>query len=253
MNDGSADVTDAAAVRPADETQERGIMDSILNEIERRVLGVLMEKEMSQPEYYPMTPNAIVAGCNQKSNRDPVMGLSEGAVLSTLDALRKRGLVVMALAAPGARVNRFKHEAEKCWGWSRRQKAVMTELLLRGPQTVGELRSHCARMFEFESLEAVSAVLDSLVQFDPPMAAALPREPGRAAIRYTHLLYPEGEHPATPSSVASVDTRAGTPASAGATASAQSRLDAIESEVQSLTARLEELARRVEAIERRPM
>jgi hypothetical protein len=171
-------------------------VETALNEIERRVLGSLMEKSIASPEYYPMTENALVAACNQKQNRDPVMELDGEAVWSALESLRQRGLVSMVLPPPGARTNRFKHETEAHYGWPKRERAIMAELLLRGPQTVGELRTRCSRLVPFEDLEAVTIVLDNLAQRDPPMVAALPREPGRSAVRYTHLLYPPGEAPA---------------------------------------------------------
>jgi uncharacterized protein YceH (UPF0502 family) len=121
----------------------------------------------------------------------------------------------MVLAAPGARVNRYKHEAEARFGWNKRQRALMTELLLRGPQTIGELRTHCARLFAFEDLEAVTTGLQSLAEADPPMSRALPREPGRSAIRHIHLMYPERElpgvasEPATPVAVSTAAAASG--------------------------------------------
>lgn len=174
-------------------------MNTILDEFQRRVLGVLIEKAMTQPDYYPMTLNAIVTACNQKSSRDPVMQLDEQVVQRTLNELRERDLVTMVLPAPGARTQRFKHQADLRFGWNQRQQALMTELLLRGPQTAGELRSRASRMFAFEDLNAVTTALESLSagEADPPLVATLPREPGRSAIRYTHLMYPEDETPAT--------------------------------------------------------
>lgn len=119
-------------------------MQESLKPVERRVLGVLLEKSLAQPSYYPMTLNAVVNACNQKSNRDPTMNLNEDAVWDALDALRERGLVARMLAGMSGRVDRFKHEAKTHFGWEKPQRAVMAELLLRGPQTVGELRSRCA-------------------------------------------------------------------------------------------------------------
>jgi hypothetical protein len=170
-------------------------MAETLFEIERRVLGCLLEKEMTQPDSYPMTLNALVSACNQKSNRDPVLDLDESAVHATLEGLRKRGLVSLVLPAPGARTQRYKHEAGAVWTWTPRQRAIMTELLLRGPQTPGELRSRCDRMVSFESLEAATTALESLMEDEIPVVAMMPREPGRSAVRYRHLLYPEDEIP----------------------------------------------------------
>ena len=143
-----------------------------LNEAEQRVLGALLEKSLAQPTYYPMTMNALVAACSQKQNRDPVMSLGDEAVFNALEDLRKRGLVSKVLPGPGARTDRFKHEVESHLGWQKRQQAVLAELLLRGPQTVGELRTRCSRMVPFDDLQAVSAVLDELAHTDPPMVAA---------------------------------------------------------------------------------
>lgn len=171
--------------------------DFQLSTIERRVLGVLIEKSLSQPEYYPMTLNAILAGCNQKSNRDPEMAVDDSSIWRALDDLRNRGLVSRILPAPGARSDRFKHEILAKWGWGNRQQAVMTELLLRGPQTIAELRTRAARMAPIESPEAVVTVLDSLAALNPPLVAQLPRSAGERTIRYTHLLYPPDEAPQT--------------------------------------------------------
>lgn len=249
-------------------------MGEILNANERRVLGVLIEKSMSQPEYYPMTINAVVTGCNQKSNRNPCMELDEEDVQGVLDDLRGRGLVGLVLPAPGARMQRFKHLADTRYGWNARQRAIMSELLLRGPQTPGELRSRTARMFQFESLEAVMTALGSLTGDDAeitPVVAAMPREPGQSAIRYTHLLYPPHETPATapaappprpataPTSPAATsphttDSRtAPTPASTagGDIAALRSEMEALHEEVADLHEELSDLRKRVETLENR--
>ncbi|MGQ9651982.1 MAG: YceH family protein [Phycisphaerae bacterium] len=236
-------------------------MSLTLDALERRVLGVLMEKSLTQPEYYPMTPNAIVAGCNQKNNRDPEMKLDEESVLRTLESLRARNLVTLVLPAPGARSQRYRHNIEATFGWSRRQQAIITELLLRGPQTPGELRSRCARMFEFESLDALMTALNSLSkgESDPPFVAAMPREPGQSATRYTHLLYPEDEAPPT-AATSPTDRPAQTvprPSSSSAAASLtddlsmslQQEMDALQEEIAGLHEEMAELRRRLEAVE----
>ncbi len=173
--------------------EQTGPAKVVLNDVERRVFGVLLEKALAQPQYYPMTLNAITAACNQKSNRDPVMDLDDEAVWNTLEVLRAGGLVSRLLPGGTSRVERFKHEAKEFFGWEKPQRAVMAELLLRGPQTVGELRGHCVRLYPFDSTEAVVAVLESLSQAAPPRVAPLPRAPGQAAVRYAHLLYPPEE------------------------------------------------------------
>ncbi len=168
-------------------------MHGSLNAIERRVLGVLIEKALSQPQYYPMTINAVVAACNQKSNRDPEMSLDEEGVFNALERLRAVGIVSRLMPGGGSRVERYRHEIKEMLGWEKPQRAVMAELMLRGPQTVGELRGRCARMYPFENVESVQAVLDQLAAGDQPWVSVLPRAPGQSAVRYAHRLYSDKE------------------------------------------------------------
>ena len=217
-------------------------MDVKLNEIDRRVLGVLMEKEMSQPDYYPMTLNAVVAACNQKQNRDPVMSLDEVAIEAALGSLQDMGLLTTMFPAQGGRAKRHRHEVEKVFGWQKAERAVMAELLLRGPQTVGELRTRCQRFVQFADLEVVSQVLGELYRRDPPMAQTLPREPGRTAIRYRHLLDSE-DH----SSVSSAPV---TPATVDPeVAPATDPLSGIQTELSALRRELDDVQRRLSALE----
>jgi uncharacterized protein YceH (UPF0502 family) len=164
-----------------------------LNDIERRVVGALLEKSLAQPQYYPMTLSALVAACNQKSNRNPVMDLDEEAVWNTLEVLRAGGLVTRLLPGGSSRVERFKHEAREFFGWEKPQRAIMAELLLRGPQTVGELRGRCGRLYPFDNVDAVQGVLATLAESDPPLITRLPRAAGQSAERFAHRLYPEDE------------------------------------------------------------
>jgi uncharacterized protein YceH (UPF0502 family) len=224
-----------------------------LNDVERRVLGVLIEKSMAQPEYYPMTVNAVVTACNQKNNRDPVMDLDEASVEDTLEELRSRGLVSVVLPAPGARTNRYRHEVAARFGWEKRVTAIMTELLLRGPQTPGELRSRCARLATFETLEAVMTTLEYLQQSDPPLVRPLPRRPGTSAIRHMHLLYPPEEQAAMEASeartagpVEAVPARAPAPAP---DAGLRDEVDRLREEVVQLRSALSELEARFTALE----
>lgn len=225
-----------------------------LDEFERRVLGVLMEKALGQPDYYPMTLNALLAACNQKQNRNPVMSLDDDCVHETLERLRERRLVTLVFPPPGARTDRYKHEADTFFGWQPRERAVMAELMLRGPQTLGELRTHCSRLIPFDSLDAVSMVIDCLQQYDPPVVKALPREPGRSAIRYTHLLYPEDEQP-TGDTVTRESTAASRSSSATGTTrsvvSSPGASDSSQSQIKALRSQLENLEQRVAAIEAR--
>lgn len=219
-------------------------MEQKLDTVERRVLGVLMEKALTQPASYPMTVNTIIAACNQKSNRDPVMELDENTVWTTLNRLRDRGLVAMVLPGAGARTERFKHQLDSVFGWQRRQRAVVAELFLRGPQTVGELRTRCSRMVPFDTLEAISTTVDSLAQLDPPVVATLPRVPGQSAVRYTHLLAPDGEAPHP-----SLSATTHTPVAANQDSMSPSRLEQLEDHLARLENDLAELRRRLEAIE----
>ena len=221
-------------------------MEHTFNETERRVLGVLIEKSLAQPQYYPMTLNAVLAACNQKNNRDPVLELGEQEVYDTLETLRLRGAVTRVMAAPGARVQRYRHETAGCFGWQKREQAVLAELLLRGPQTVGELRTRCTRMVPFDDVEAVTFVLESLAAYDPPLVKTLPRQPGQSTVRHTHLLYPEHETPITaaaataPPSPATITLSAPAPTPA-VTTTEPPRSNAESAEVDQLRAELENL------------
>jgi len=160
----------------------------MLNEIELRVLGVLIEKSLTQPAGYPMTLNAITLGANQKQNREPVVEYSEGDVSAALRTLEHKGLAARAEATMGARAVRFKHTVVEKLKWDRREQAVLVELMLRGRQTAGELRTRASRMTPLPDLQAVGAVLDHLKTTQPPYVEELAREPGRSANRFRHLL-----------------------------------------------------------------
>lgn len=230
-------------------------MHNPLNLIERRVLGVLLEKALAQPEYYPMTLNAVVTACNQKNNRDPVMNLDEDAVWHALEQLRQNGLASKVLPGAGSRVDRFKHEVDAKWQWPKAQKALMAELLLRGPQTLGEMRTRGSRLYAFDNLESVSAVLDWLSSQTPPWIRILPRGAGQSADRYAHLLYPEDEAASLASeSPTSRSAPLSSPPSALANNSAdelRSQLEAVQSEVAELHELVANLTRRLERLEGR--
>jgi uncharacterized protein len=161
-------------------------MDILLNDIEVRVLGSLIEKEMSTPEYYPLTLNALTNACNQKSNRDPVMALEEAEVVRALDSLRQKGLAMQA--AESSRVPRYAHALEAKLRLEPEELAIVCELLVRGPQTVGELRGRAERMYSFTDLSEVEQILADLSERQPPLVVKLPRQPGRKEPRLTHLL-----------------------------------------------------------------
>jgi uncharacterized protein YceH (UPF0502 family) len=160
-------------------------MEITLGDNEVRVLGSLIEKELTTPEYYPLSLNALTNACNQKSNRDPGMSMAEEDVVRALDSLRFKQLVV--LSADGGRVPKYRHLLAEKLGLMPAEQAIICELLVRGPQTGGELRTRGERMHPFSDLAAVEEVLQELIQRENPLITLLPRQPGRKEGRYTHL------------------------------------------------------------------
>lgn len=160
-------------------------MDITLNNIEVRVLGSLIEKELTTPEYYPLSLNSLTNACNQKSNRDPVTALTEEDVVRALDSLRFKQFVV--LSADGGRVSKYRHLLAEKLGLMPAELAVLCELLVRGPQTVGELRTRGERMHPFGDLAAVEEVLQELIQRENPLITLMARQPGRKEGRYAQL------------------------------------------------------------------
>jgi hypothetical protein len=163
------------------------LLVKILSEVETRVLGSLVEKELTTPDYYPLSLNALVDACNQKSNRDPMMNLNENAVSQALRSLEKEGLAGPADGMDN-RVTKFEHRLQEAFNFDRREIAILCELLLRGPQTPGELRSRAERMHPFDDLGQVQSTLQRLGQREPPLVKMLPRQPGTKEARYAHLL-----------------------------------------------------------------
>ena len=165
-------------------------MFSELSFTEIRVLACLIEKERTTPEYYPLTLNSLIAACNQKSNRDPVVDLDEEAVTNAVDALREKKLAFRVDVA-GSRVAKFRHSIDQVLDASKAEMAVLCTLMLRGPQTPGELRTRSERMHPFASIAEVVAVLEEMkTEHDAPLVAELSRQPGRKEIRFVHCLAP---------------------------------------------------------------
>jgi uncharacterized protein YceH (UPF0502 family) len=218
-------------------------MTLLLTEIETRVLGSLIEKDITTPDYYPLSLNALVNACNQKNNRDPVMTLDEESVRTALNSLQEKRLAGPAGGAD-SRVTKYEHRLQEVFNFDRREIAILCVLLLRGPQTPGELRSRTDRMYHFEALEDVVSTLDRLSQRDPPLAAILPRQPGSKESRYTHLFSGEPEG----SGGVSV-ARALLPANlaTGSTSSTTDRLSKLEEEVTSLRHELSEVHQQLAA------
>lgn len=157
-----------------------------LSSIECRVLGALAEKELTTPEYYPLSLNALLNACNQKSNRQPVMALDETEITIALDRLRHLGLAMQS--SEGGRVAKFCHTLPEKLHLDEKELALLAELLLRGPQTPGELRARADRMTRFENLETTEAVLSELIEREFALVIKLPRQAGRKENRYMHLL-----------------------------------------------------------------
>ncbi|MFQ5641990.1 MAG: YceH family protein [bacterium] len=168
-------------------------MEIQLNETETRVLAALVEKELTTPEYYPLSLNALTNACNQKSNREPVVAYDEKTVVRAIESLREKKMAVMVTGA-GSRVPKYKHSFARRFQLDEKEVAVLTILMLRGPQTIGEIRGRTGRMYDFSDLADVSATLDGLKKRgDGAYVVQLPRQPGRKEARYAHLFCGEPE------------------------------------------------------------
>jgi uncharacterized protein len=198
-----------------------------------RVLGSLIEKDITTPDYYPLSLNALVNACNQKNNRDPVMTLDEDAVRAALDSLQAKRLAGPASGAD-SRVTKYEHRMQEVFNFDRRETAILCVLLLRGAQTPGELRGRTERMYKFEALEDVIATLERLTHREPPLVAILPRQPGTKESRYMHLF--SGDAPASAEPVAQTTSRA----SIG-----EDRVARLEAEVGELRKEIAELKEQV--------
>lgn len=204
-----------------------------LSEVEVRVLGSLIEKDITTPDYYPLSLNALVNACNQKNNRDPVMALDEETVRSALESLQARRLAGPSSGAD-SRVTKYEHRLQEVFNFDRRETAILCVLLLRGTQTPGELRGRTERMYKFEALEDVNAALERLSHREPPLVAMLPRRPGTKESRYMHLL--SGEAPATTEQV---------PMTASRFSIGEDRMARLESEVAELRREIAEIREQV--------
>jgi uncharacterized protein YceH (UPF0502 family) len=159
-----------------------------LNAAEARVLGALIEKDLATPEYYPLSLHALVSACNQKTNREPIVSFDESIAMEALEGLRTRGWAAFVHEA-GSRVEKYRHKLGEAFNFTRGELALMGVLLLRGPQTVAELRERTARLFPFDDNESVEHCLEKLATREPdPLARLLPKQPGTKEPRWTHLL-----------------------------------------------------------------
>lgn len=162
-------------------------MEFLLDAVQARVLGALIEKDLTTPEYYPLSLNALTNACNQKTNREPVTSYDDATVAAAIERLRTERMAA-AVTGAGSRVDKYAHRLADYFNFSARELAILALLLLRGPQTPGELRQRADRMHSFDDLEAVEATLNRLIERDPdPLVTRLPRAPGTKEVRYAHL------------------------------------------------------------------
>ena len=199
-----------------------------LTEVEARVLGSLVEKQLTTPEYYPLTLNALTAACNQKSNRDPVVSYGDTEILGAVDSLRDKNLVYLYYGS-NSRAVKYKHMLPSVYELDAAGVAIMAVLLLRGPQTIGELRERTGRLHEFGGLGEVQETLDGLMRQDDPLVLKLERQPGQKEARYAHLLCGPVEQ------TAAVAVHRPTPSASGS----DSRIAELESELERLRSDLD--------------
>ena len=195
------------------------------------MLGVLIEKELTTPEYYPLSLNALVNACNQKSNRDPVMNLDENSVHEAMRTLEKKGL-----AGPAdnmvSRVSKYEHRLQEAYNFTRHETAILAELLLRGPQTPGELRNRADRMHKFDDLGVAQSTLQRLMKREPPLVKVLARQPGTKEARYAHLLSGDVQSPAAAEPIPEVVVTSG--AGGDRIARLENQVENLQSEIENL-------------------
>src|ERR1035441_8852589 len=212
----------------------------VLTAAQARVLGALIEKEVTTPDYYPLSLNALMNACNQRSNREPVMDLDEEAVLQALHGLEDHRLAGRARSSDG-RVTKYEHWLGEAFNFSRAETALVCVLLLRGPQTPGELRGRTERLHRFDEIADVLACIQKLVDREPSLAAVLPRQPGTKEARYAHLL----SGPVESIHFASAEPAPGQDSSPDNSAS-QERLDRLETAVDELRQQVSTLSQKID-------
>lgn len=214
-----------------------------LSAVDIRVLGCLIEKAVTTPEYYPLTLNALTAGCNQKSNRDPVLQLDEKEIVRALDNLRDRKLA-WSVSQAGSRVPKYRHSFIDVVPVTPQQLAVLCELMLRGPQTAGELRNRADRLAGFLAVTDVERVLQELTTLQAgPLVAALPRLPGQREGRFVHLLGGPPPPPSEPAAVAPEPARVSLMADNARIAALETRVTALQDELERLRAQFSDFTR----------
>jgi len=212
-----------------------------LNEIEARVVGALVEKQLTTPEYYPLTLNALVSACNQKNNREPVMTLDADTVAAAVEHLRDRNLVYVFYGST-SRVPKYKHMLPSYYTLEPDETALLAVLMLRGPQTLGELRERTGRMHTFDGLGEVQESLDRLTRRDEPLVTKLDRLPGRKEARFAHLL--SGE--VTQEASAAADQTASSRAVTNGFGDLKGEIESLRSELAALQAEFAEFRKQFE-------
>jgi uncharacterized protein len=209
--------------------------ETILTDIETRVLGSLIEKQVTTPEYYPLTLNALTLACNQKNNRYPVTSYSENQVAAALESLREKNLAYVFYGST-SRVPKYKHVMPEVMHLNHAEMALMCVLMLRGAQTPGELRGSASRLHEFSSLEEIEETLNGLISREPePLVVRLPRQPGQKEVRFTHLLSGEIDIEA----LAAESDRV--PVASSSRRGGSEQYERLEQKVDALTAEVEKL------------
>jgi uncharacterized protein YceH (UPF0502 family) len=204
---------------------------TIFSDIEVRVLGALVEKQVTTPEYYPLTLNALTLACNQKNNRQPVTSYSENEVAQALETLREKNLTYVFHGST-SRVPKYKHVMPEVMHLNPPETALMCALMLRGPQTVGELRSSAGRLYDFSSLEEVDATVNALITHEPDgLAVRLARQPGQKEARFAHLL--------SGAPAEEIATEARAPRSTSSRQSDRERIEHLEEAITALTEEVE--------------
>jgi uncharacterized protein YceH (UPF0502 family) len=211
-----------------------------LSDIECRILGALIEKQLTTPEYYPLTLNSLTAACNQKNNRDPVVSYDENTVAAALEELRDRNLVYVFYGST-SRVPKYKHMVPSVYELEPSEVAVMCVMMLRGPQTLGELRERSSRLHQFSGLGEVQETLDGLIRRDEPLVMRLERQPGQKEARFAHLLSGEIDVEAFAAAQASRASRGGAD---------HEKVEKLEEEIAALRIEIEELKQTFEEFRR---
>jgi len=215
----------------------------VLTPTQARVLGALVEKEVTTPDYYPLSLNALINACNQRSNREPVMNLDEDDVRQALHGLEAKGLGGRARNADG-RVTKYEHWLGEAFNFSRAETALLCVLLLRGPQTPGELRGRTERLHTFEEITDVLAGIQKLMDREPPLAAVLPRQPGTKEARYAHLL----SGPVESIQFTSAPDPAHSPNAGPDSSAIQERVENLEAVVDELRQKVAELNQKIDKL-----